>query len=63
MLAQAFDMCTAPSVVFVGGLIGKQLASDDNLAILPIRLWSSARRWRFILRLCWRVRKGERGFF
>jgi MFS family permease len=36
MLAQAFAMCAAPLVVFVGGLIGKQLASDDNLATLPI---------------------------
>jgi MFS family permease len=36
MLAQAFAMCAAPLVVFVGGLIGKQLASDDTLATLPI---------------------------
>lgn len=36
MLAQAFAMCAAPLVVFVGGLIGKQLASDSSLATLPL---------------------------
>ena len=36
MLAQAFAMCAAPLVVFAGGLIGKQLASDNNFATLPI---------------------------
>jgi MFS family permease len=36
MLAQAFAMCAAPLVVFVGGLIGKQLASDNSFATLPI---------------------------
>lgn len=36
MLAQAFAMCCAPLVVFAGGLIGKQLASDSNLATLPV---------------------------
>ena len=38
MLAQAFAMCAAPLVVFVGGLIGKQLASDSSLATLPLAL-------------------------
>jgi MFS family permease len=36
MLAQAFAMCAAPLVVFVGGLIGKQLASDSSFATLPV---------------------------
>ena len=36
MLAQAFAMCAAPLVVFAGGLIGKQLASDSSLATLPL---------------------------
>lgn len=36
MLAQAFAMCAAPLVVFAGGLIGKQLASDSSLATLPV---------------------------
>jgi MFS family permease len=36
MLAQAFAMCAAPLVVFAGGLIGKQLASDSGFATLPV---------------------------
>lgn len=36
MLAQAFSMCAAPLVVFAGGLIGKQLASDNSFATLPV---------------------------
>jgi MFS family permease len=36
MLAQAFAMCAAPLVVFAGGLIGKQLASDSSFATLPV---------------------------
>ena len=36
MLAQAFAMCAAPLVVFAGGLIGKQLASESSLATLPL---------------------------
>lgn len=36
MLAQAFAMCAAPLVVFAGGLIGKQLASDSSFATLPL---------------------------
>lgn len=36
MLAQAFAMCCAPLVVFAGGLIGKQLATDSSLATLPV---------------------------
>lgn len=36
MLAQAFAMCAAPLVVFVGGLIGSQLASDSSYATLPL---------------------------
>ena len=36
MLAQAFAMCCAPLVVFAGGLIGKQLASDSSFATLPV---------------------------
>lgn len=36
MLAQAFAMCAAPLVVFAGGLIGKQLASDNSFATLPV---------------------------
>lgn len=36
MLAQAFAMCAAPLVVFAGGLIGKNLASDSSLATLPV---------------------------
>lgn len=36
MLAQAFAMCAAPLVVFSGGLIGSQLASDSSYATLPL---------------------------
>ncbi|OUS37052.1 hypothetical protein A9R00_11265 [Oleispira antarctica] len=36
MLAQAFAMCAAPLVVFAGGLIGKELASDSSFATLPV---------------------------
>jgi MFS family permease len=36
MLAQAFAMCAAPLVVFAGGLIGKDLASDSSFATLPV---------------------------
>lgn len=36
MLAQAFAMCAGPLVVFAGGLIGNQLASDSSLATLPL---------------------------
>lgn len=36
MLAQAFAMCASPLVVFVGGLIGSQLASDTSYATLPL---------------------------
>lgn len=36
MLAQAFAMCAAPLVVFAGGLIGKNLASDSSFATLPV---------------------------
>jgi len=36
MLAQAFAMCAAPLVVFAGGLIGKQLATDSSFATLPV---------------------------
>lgn len=36
MLAQAFAMCAAPLVVFVGGLVGSQLASDSRYATLPL---------------------------
>jgi MFS family permease len=36
MLAQAFAMCAAPLVVFAGGLIGKQLASDSGFSTLPV---------------------------
>lgn len=36
MLAQAFAMCAAPLVVFAGGLIGKDLASDSSLATFPV---------------------------
>lgn len=36
MLAQAFAMCAAPLVVFAGGLIGKQLATDSGFATLPV---------------------------
>lgn len=36
MLAQAFAMCAAPLVFFVGGLIGSQLASDSSYATLPL---------------------------
>lgn len=36
MLAQGFAMCAAPLVVFAGGLIGQQLATDTRLATLPL---------------------------
>lgn len=38
MLAQAFAMCAAPLVVFTGGLIGKQLATDSSFATLPVAM-------------------------
>lgn len=36
MLAGAFGLCIAPMVVFVGGLIGTQLAPTPHLATLPV---------------------------
>lgn len=36
MFAGAFGLCIAPMVVFIGGLIGTQLAPDPQLATLPV---------------------------
>lgn len=35
-LAGALGLCTAPLVVFIGGLVGSELASDKSLATLPV---------------------------
>ena len=34
--AQALGMCSAPLVIFVGGIIGAQLAPSESLATLPV---------------------------
>lgn len=36
MLAGAFGLCIAPMVVFIGGLIGSELAPSEHLATLPV---------------------------
>lgn len=36
MLAGAFGLCVAPMVVFIGGLVGHQLAPSAALATLPV---------------------------
>jgi len=36
MVAGALGMCVAPMVVFIGGIVGAQLAADASLATLPI---------------------------
>lgn len=36
MLAGAFGLCIAPMVVFIGGLIGTELAPQEELATLPV---------------------------
>jgi MFS family permease len=36
MLAGAFGLCIAPMVVFIGGLIGTELAPSEHLATLPV---------------------------
>lgn len=36
MLAGAFGLCIAPMVVFVGGLVGGELAPNERLSTLPV---------------------------
>lgn len=36
MMASALGMCVAPLVVFIGGIVGAQLAPNPNLATLPV---------------------------
>ncbi len=35
-LAQALGMCSAPLVIFVGGIIGARLAPSDSMSTLPV---------------------------
>lgn len=38
VLAGALNLCAAPIIVFIGGIIGNQLAPDASLATLPVAL-------------------------